>query len=200
MDIWILNDFSNLIMKFTLTFSILMLYSAITYSQNNRTDYYINKNKDTISCTFIKYKKKESYKEFLDLIIQDSIGDQSRLNPEDILSYYRNGQLFIVQKSENAERVFIKVLEKGRMELYEALDANDYSNSILYLKYSNQSIYYLYSPENGGLFSSQITNQPKSSSEINALVTKNIDESFKSNINKVFGDCVSLRNKIQSGL
>jgi hypothetical protein len=168
--------------------------------KGNFTNGFIFFTNDTLETELLTFSGKRKMNYHLFCVARFSNDSIRVFKPSEILGYEIENVGFITHNS-NGEKMFIKQLKKGRVDLYERRSIPSDTRSLYYLKFSGKSDYFIINPlENNVSLHTQSDSQQSESSGVTVFFfqSKGIHQKFKIFISMNMGDCTKVTNTVDS--
>jgi hypothetical protein len=172
------------------------------YDNSDFVEGYFIKGVIQTKCKIYLKKGKISKNSFLFIITRDSDSKQACYSAKDIDGYSVNSKEFrkcVSYKAGVASYFFIRLVENGRITLYEKeATPNDFEYAY-YLSPPGNKMYYI-APFTGNILDIYKDGQILASPDhLLETQTNKVDERFKAGFSKLLKDCPPVVNKIMSG-
>jgi len=174
------------------------------FNANKFKDGFFIQNGDTNNCK-IFLNKKNSPNNHLFIVTMDSNGNKTPYRASEIDYYFVNNNLFKAHKHEHKKvktDFFLKLTVEGAYSLYERNSIPSHQEFTYFLKKEDEDFYYVMFPDQDAVeFKQQINSNIYISSNNSRLLysVNNSNEDFKKAVNKLFGSCLRVKNKVFTG-
>jgi len=158
---------------------------------------YILMKGDTIRTEILRFNRRKSINSFLFCVAKDRTDSTKIYTARQIEGYSIGNEIFMSQTSENAN-FFIRLNKVGKATLFERIGIPSDRRFLYFIKLPNYSHYFVICPEEQNISTSTMGGYGKNSPPRDIYNSKNINEKFKIFASTYLGDCMTLRNMVQS--
>lgn len=163
--------------------------------------YVIDNQKDTIDTNILIFTKKYKLNSYLFCVTKNS-NDSIIIIPASDLLGYGYDKTHYRKAKEKDEHFFIKQIQTGTVSLFERVSIPSDMRYMYYLQKKNQQGYFEICPDESNFIeiskrSNNGNNNTSSGNDILIMTNNNVGR-FKVFVQNYFGDCISVRNKVNA--
>ncbi len=168
--------------------------------KGNFTNGFVFFTNDTLETELLTFRGKRKMNYYLFCVARISDDSINVFKPSEILGYEIENVDFITHNSDG-EKIFIKQIKKGRLDLYEKPSIPSDNRSLYYIKFPGKSDFCIINPFENNVTEHRLPDSRQSESSgatVTYFQSKGIHQKFKLFISMYMGDCSKVTNMVNS--